>query len=123
MSFDGKNYLRLEDGSGVILLEQNNSVTTEPDKLLLELSASGASIDNNEAVEDSQNRFNICHRSGFKALPGELVKDGYGAWVLPKYAEPRHLQDFVKTIPDRQEGSRKPEHEDLFITDEIKHDP
>ena len=73
-------------------------------------------ITNSDAGVDTENRYNVCQRSGFRAKPGELVEDGYGAWVLPKYAEPRHLQDFVRSLPDQLEGSVRPEPTDTFIT-------
>jgi hypothetical protein len=119
-SFSGINFLQLEDGSGDLLLEQSDDVGPA-DKLLLEVDNS-ADPSNAEANEDTQNRFNVCQSSGFRALPGELVESGYGEKVLPKFSEPRQMQDFVKTTPDRQEGSPRNEPEDVFITEEVTAD-
>ena len=81
-----------------------------------------AVVANDNAVEDSGNRFNVCQRSGFRALPGELVKSGYGEMVLPKYSEPRHMQDFVTNRAEELPGSPRNEAPDVFITDEITQD-
>ena len=63
----------------------------------------GTTIENTGATTDSGNRYEICQRSGFRAKPGELVKDGYGIWCLPEYADRRHPSDF-----DRRRGGDKP---------------
>ncbi len=123
MALWGVNFVELEDGSGVVLLESSNvvsfsdTIADTQDKVLLENSDAG--IVNTEAQEDSQNRFNVCQRSGFRALPGELVKSGYGELVLPKYAEPRNMADFVRNRAEQLEGSPRDEAPDVFITDEI----
>lgn len=75
----------------------------------------GHSLLNPDAVPDSENRYNICQRSGFKALPGELVRDGYGYWVLPRFAETRHPQDFIKSRAEKLEGPQQPEQDDVFV--------
>lgn len=125
----GVNYVELEDGSGNILLESTNVVSSADtiadttSKLLLELNASGASLDNTEAQADSQNRFNVCQFSGFRALPGELVRSAYGELSLPKYADLfRHPQERVRVRAEQLEGSPRNEVPDIFITDEITAD-
>ena len=114
----GANYILLENGSGDILLENDTGLDAFPDKVLLERDETG-SIANTEAITDSSNRFNVCQFSGFRALPDELVESGYGELVLPKYAEPRHMQDFIHTVAEQLEGSPRNEAPDVFITDEI----
>ena len=64
---------------------------------------------NPNATTDSLNRYNICSRSGFRVKPGELVKDGYGEMVRPESAEPRHMQERVKSQPESQKGALRPE--------------
>ena len=113
----GANYILLEGGSGNILLEETD-LDAFADKILLEIDDTGA-IANTEAIQDSSNRFNVCQMSGFRALPGELVESGYGELVLPKYAEPRHMQDFVTNRAEELPGSPRHEAPDVFITDEI----
>ena len=112
----GFNYVLLEDGSGNILLENDTGLDAFPDKVLLEAAASGASLANAIAQTDSQNRYNVCQFSGFRALPGGLVKSGYGEKVLPKYAEPRHMQERVRVHAESLEGSPRNEAPDVFIT-------
>lgn len=120
----GVNYVLLEDGSGNILLESTNvvsfsdTIADTTSKVLLELTDSNE-ITNTEAQADSQNRYNVCQRSGFRALPGELVKSGYGELVLPKYSEPRNMADFVYNKAEQLEGSPRNEAPDVFITDEV----
>ena len=114
----GENYILLEDGSGNLLLEQTD-VDSFADKLLLEAAESGASLDNTSAQTDTNFRYNVCQRSGFRALPGELVRSGYGELVLPKFSEPRQLQDFVRVKAESLEGSPRNEATDVFITEEV----
>ena len=117
----GFNYILLESGSGNILLENDVGLDAFADKVLLEIDETG-SIANTDAIQDSSNRFNVCQFSGFRALPGELVESGYGELVLPKYAEPRNMQDFVTVRAEHLEGSPRNEAPDVFITDEITAD-
>ena len=58
---------------------------------------------------DTPHRYNICARSGFKQKPGTLIKDGYGEMVRPESAEPRHMQERVKSQPESQRGALRPE--------------
>ena len=118
MGLWGANYILFEAGGGNLLLENDTGLDAFPDKLLLEIDETGA-ITNTEAVAPSKHWQNICQRSGFQALPDELVESGYGELVLPKYAEPRHMQDFVTVRAEQLEGSPRNEAPDVFITDEI----
>jgi len=81
-----------------------------------ELAHVGTEIENDNATE-YDGKYNICQRSGFRALPGQLVKDAYGHLVLPKYRDVRHPQDFVKGVAENQRGSPRPEQDDQFIDD------
>ena len=114
MGLWGFNYVLLEDGSGNILLENDVGLDAFPDKVLLERDETGA-IANTDAISDSSNRYNVCQFSGFRALPDELVESGYGELVLPKYSEPRHMQDFVTVRAEHLEGSPRNEAPDVFI--------
>jgi len=78
-----------------------------------------AVVANPDAQADSQNRYNTCQFSGFRALPGKLVKSGYGEMSLPKFAEPRNMQDFVRVRAESLPGSPRHEVPDVFITDEV----
>ena len=69
----------------------------------------GTAIENNDAVEDTKNRYNICDVSGFKAKPGELVRRWDGMWVLPEFNEPRNQQDFAYSRSEKQRGAKRPE--------------
>ncbi len=115
MGLWGFNYIQLEGGSGNILLENDVGLDAFPDKILLEIDETG-SIVNTEATEPSSNWQNVCQMSGFQALPGELVRSGYGELVLPKYAEARHMQDFVTNRAEELPGSPRNEAPDVFIT-------
>ena len=118
----GFNYVLLEDGSGNVLLEQDDDIDIYEDKVLLESDTSGAIV-NTEAIEPTRNWQNICQFSGFQALPGELVKSAYGELSLPKFAEPyRHMQERVRVRAESLEGSPRNEAPDVFITDEITQD-
>ena len=123
MSQFGANYVLLENGSGNVLLENDTCLDAFPDKVLLEDSVSASDvIINTDANEDSGNRFNVCQFSGFRALPGELVKSAYGEMSLPKFAEPRHMQERVRVHAENLEGSPRNEATDVFITDEVTQD-
>ena len=81
------------------------------------MAETGTTVENTDATEDSGNRYNLCQRSGFKAKPGELVRDGYGSMVLPEYAEPRHPQDLIRSRPEHQTGAVRPEQDNVFLSD------
>lgn len=74
----------------------------------------GALIINNDAIEVLSN-YEICARTGFRQLPGTLVKDGYGELVRGSSRDSKHPQDFVRSRPDKLEGSKRPEQTDRFI--------
>ncbi len=114
----GENYVLLENGSGNVLLENDTGLDAFPDKVLLESDETGAIV-NTDAIVDSGNRYNVCQFSGFRAKPGGLVKSGYGEMSLPKFAEPRHMQERVRVHAENLEGSPRNEAPDVFITDEI----
>ena len=79
----------------------------------------GTTIENTNAVPYWDNANNTCQLSGFKAKPGELVERWDGLMVLPQFWEARHPQDFTKSVPETQTGSRRPEGADTFITTAI----
>jgi len=56
----------------------------------------GTTIENTGATTDSGNRYEVCMRTGKKAKRGTLVKDGYGIWCLPEYADRKHPSDFSR---------------------------
>ena len=110
------NYLLKED-VGDLLLE--NSLGS----LLLETSFVGTLLTNSTAFYPDQSGYTVCHRSGFKAKPDELVRTWDGALVLPKFAEGRHEQGRVRSIPDnRTKGSKTPEADVNWITTLITSD-
>ena len=84
----------------------------------------GTAILNANAVTDSPNRYNICSRSGFRAKPGELIKDGYGDLVLPEFSEQRHPQDLLRSRTEKRvKGAIRPEpvkeNEINYITTDV----
>ena len=117
----GEHYILLEDGSGNVLLENDVGLDRWPDKVQLEGSTAGE-ITNTDAIADTDNRFNVCQFSGFRALPGELVESGYGEMVLPRFAEPRNIQERVRAQAENLQGSPRHEATDIFITTEITAD-
>ncbi len=73
-------------------------------------------IENEAAsINPAPDNYEICQRSGFRVPRGTLVKDGYGYWVRPESADQRHPQEFVRSRPEDQQGSRSPEQEDTFV--------
>lgn len=73
---------------------------------------------NSNATTDVPTNYEICDRTGFKVLPGTLVKEWNGAMVRPKSWEPRHPQDFVRGRTESPKGSPRPEPADVFIADD-----
>ena len=73
-------------------------------------------LTNDNATEYWGNQVNVCQRSGMKAKAGGLVRDAYGLMVLPQFADThRHPQGFIRSVPERQRGSIRPEGVDTFI--------
>ena len=96
-------------------MNPSGSVSLSSTAPTINVGNSGTSITNASATTDD-GKYEICDRSGFKAKPGELVREWDGHFVLPQFYEPRNMQDFVKSRPERQEGSIRPETE-LFVDD------
>jgi hypothetical protein len=44
----------------------------------------------------------ICHRCGRKFKASKMKKNWQGFWTCREDWEPRHPQDFVRAIPDKQ---------------------
>lgn len=77
----------------------------------------GTSVTNSNASTDVPSNYSICARTGFRVLPGRLIKDGYGQWVRPESADQRHPQELVRSRPEKQRGSVSPEGTDTFLAD------
>ena len=72
----------------------------------------GTLIQNLDATTDSPNRYTICDRSGFRVKPlkNPLVKDPYGNYVRAESSDvERHPQERVRSMPESQRGSIRPE--------------
>lgn len=117
MSFDGRNALLLEDGTGALLLEKDGTGV-----LLLEVLLGGTLLTNDNTFKPSHSGFTVCERSGFKAKPDALVLEWDGVKVLPEFAEPRNRQDHVRSKAEEQPGPRSGEQTDDFITTRITQD-
>ena len=79
--------------------------------------AGGTPITNSTAsATGNPVNYEICDRSGFKVLPGTLVKDGYGNMVRPESYEGRHPQERIRSVSEKQTGSIRPEADDNFLT-------
>jgi hypothetical protein len=76
-------------------------------------------ITNSTAESDTDNRYNICQRTGFKVKPGTLIEEWNGTLVRAFSWEPRNLQDLVRTEAESLVGPSRPEGTDTFITTSI----
>lgn len=74
---------------------------------------------NSNATTAVPSNYEICERSGFKVKAGELKREWDGAMVHPRFWEPRHSLDFVRSKPEHRTGSPSPEQTDTFIGDDI----
>ena len=81
------------------------------------MAEAGTPITNSNATTDVPVNFTICDRTGFRVLPHELMRDGYGMMVRPESHENRHPQEFVRSTTDKQTGSVRPEQADRFLAD------
>ena len=60
----------------------------------------------------------ICDRTGFKVRMSDTRKEWNGLRVWKKAWEPRHPQDLVRSVPDRQVvKDARPEQTDYFLSD------
>ncbi len=58
----------------------------------------------------------ICDRTGFKIKSTNIRKEWTGQSVRTQSWEPRHPQDLIRSIPDRQDvEDPNPESEDTFL--------
>ena len=71
---------------------------------------------NSNATTSVPNNYEICDRTGFRVLPGELVEEWNGLKVRRKSWNRRHPQDFVRGSSEQLRGSERPEQTDRFLT-------
>ncbi len=58
----------------------------------------------------------ICRRTGFKVKSTDIRKEWTGQSVRSQSWEPRHPQDLIRSIPDRQDvEDPNPEAPDVFL--------
>ena len=71
---------------------------------------------NTDATEVPSN-YLICDRTGFRVTRDEGLREEWNGLKVRKDSwEPRNAQDFVRGRSDSQEGSERPEQQDVFIT-------
>ena len=106
-------FLKLQDETGFLRLEGNKD--GYEGLLLLQSEV----ISNTTATPNVPTHDNVCFVSGFKALPGELVKDEYsGEMVLPEFADNQH--QMPRRMPTRASKVQRVEpREPTFITDRV----
>lgn len=72
---------------------------------------------NGQATNDAPNYYLICDRTGFRqSVKKGLKKEWTGSLIRTESWEPRHPQDFVRAIPEKQRGSPRPEPADYFVS-------
>ena len=78
----------------------------------------GVEVDNTEATAPTSSGYNICDRTGFRALPHELVTDPYSKnKVLKRFADDHQWQENIRSRGNSpQRGPRSPENDDVFIS-------
>ena len=82
----------------------------------------GLEITNTNATTSVPSNYEMDDRTGFRVLPGVLIRDGQtGIYVTKRSYDPRHPQELVRSRTDRLEGSRSPEQTDVFLAvNEVK---
>jgi hypothetical protein len=113
---DGASKMLLEDGNDLLI--RLHLATASDADLLLESTGAG-DPSNATATEDSENKYNICQRTGFKIKPGQLVEEWDGVKVRADSWEPRSLQDLVRVRAEELHGAYRPEPTDQFIANSI----
>ena len=107
----GVNYVLLEDGSGNVLLENDDGFDWL-DKVLLE---NWIRITNVNAEEFASN-YTICDKSGWRVYPGTLKQEYTGMLVREELHELRHGQEYERSRGgDKAPGSPRLELDDTFI--------
>ena len=76
-------------------------------------------ITNNNATTDPPVSYEVCQRTGFKVPKGTLRQEWSGLWVRPESYEHKHDALSIRSRPERQTGSPRPEPDNLFITVDI----
>ena len=77
---------------------------------------SGTPITNSGATTGDPQNFEVCSRTGFKVLPGSIVKDGYGVLCRAESADSVHPQDRLRSRGNEsQRGPVSPEGTDTFV--------
>ena len=74
----------------------------------------GHAITNDDATPATTNQ-EICDRTGFRVLPGELVRNWDGVYTRIKSLDVKPPQLLIRSVPDQQKGSPSPESKDVFI--------
>ena len=74
----------------------------------------GHAITNDNATPATTNQ-EICDRTGFRVLPGELVRNWDGIYTRLKSLDVKPPQLLIRSVPDQQKGSPSPESADVFV--------
>jgi len=107
-----EDFLLLQDG-GFLELEDALGF------LLLETSFSGTLIENPFATTDVPTHKNACERSGFRAYPGELIKEPYTDRMILKEFKDTDHDDRQPKHTHRDSRPMAVEQEDTFISTAI----
>lgn len=74
-------------------------------------------ITNDNATTPDFTGYEICDKSGFRAYPGELVRDGHSRnWVLPRFADAEQPNELRHHRSESGKGPINAEISDNFIT-------
>lgn len=75
----------------------------------------------NAGATQTLSQYEMCERTNFRQLPQTLIRDGYNYRTREKSADPRHPQELIRSVTDKQPGSVSPELDDVFLAnDEVK---
>ena len=100
----GLRLVTLEDEEGFILLENSST------------------IENQFATIKAETRVNACERSGFRAYPGELIKEPYTDRMILKEFKDFDHDDRQPKHTHRDSRPMAVEQEDTFISTAITQD-
>ena len=101
------------------ILSTPQDVLAGPVFVVSNIADSGTEVVNANAVDGFTN-YEICERTGFRVLPGTLREEWSGQMVRPASYEPKHAQLMIRSRPETQKGSIRPEQDDTFITTAVQ---
>ena len=104
------------------ILTAASELTATPTFTITASTETGTPIVNADSTTNVATNYEQCDRSGFRVMPGELVRNWDGVYTRSKSYDPKHPQLLIRSVADKIKGSIRPEPDNNFLTEDVTAD-